>query len=209
MNSKIYKCLYFTFNILVFFIGIFIPPIYAKVSQNFAIFTLDDGSLPSVNLEFLPTFLIVAYILFLTKLLINIFSKNKNGTERKTKKIEILSILIWGASIVIWIFKVNNFSSGEWTLYTFLFITLIIMFLSLYYLFKTKKNKYSKLDILPLLIASIFIFLIFWIIHVNGKFRYIGTSNFNGIMIIDYIVFIIIPVQLVNIYNLFNLKSKK
>jgi len=215
MSSRLYKTFYVVFNILALLLGVYTTIILGEVMERFDLYNILAD--PSVMWEFENLISIVLYIFFMIKSLLNIVTKKQYDNRKKTILFRILSILIWVVSVVIWIKSgiKGDFVIGLWLLITGVFITLIIMILSLYYLFNSKKTKYSKLDVLPILITLVLILLIFLILDIYGRYG-ISLQGFSeeiinlvNVTVIDYMGFIIIPVQLVNIYNLFNLKSKK
>lgn len=219
MSSKIYKIIYSIFNLLSLLLII-----YAIFSGNkaFIIFTSDTSMGSSFILsDFIALLLIGVCIYFIAISLLNIITRKQHSTKLKTTIFRVLSIItLLIPLIIVGINIINEILNGNgssyyytWMLALIAIVTGIIMVVSLHYLFQTKKKKFDLKDILPIVISLIFITLLLTIYNINGEFVRLGTNNnslnFKPSTIIYYVGFVLIPVQLVNLYNLFNLKFKK
>jgi len=222
MNSKIYKSIYVVFN-LFFFLLILI--IINKAEVIAEIYTAVDNGVSSNSgfsfetiISFLP---LLVYGYFLVRALLNIVTKKQHNKKWKTILFRILSIIMWGVPIFSLGYNLLNEYTSDIPYYNTqlyilgfgMLITFIIITLSFYYLFKNQKETYSKTDIISIFITFCFIILIFVIFNINGNFTRIGTNNqsinFKDLTLIYYMCFILVPIQLVNLYNLFNLKAIK
>ena len=217
MSNKVYKIIYSIFNFLSLLLII-----YAIFSGNkaFIIFTSDTAMDSSFILsDFITLFLIGICIYFIAMALLNIITRKQYSTKLKTKIFRVLSIItLLIPLIIVGINIINEILNGNGSLYYYTWMlaliviaTGIIMVISLHYLFQTKKKKFDLKDILPIIISLIFIIMLLVVYNINGEFARFGTKNnslnFKSGTIIYYISFILVPVQLVNIYNLFNLKK--
>lgn len=219
MNSKMYKSLYVVFNLFFLMLIIYVVATYNVGCELFDLYqSLNSSTLLD---DILSLIFIGICIYFMVRSLINIVTKKQHDKKWKTRLFRILSVLTLSIpTLIASINMINQIQMGNgssylyiWTLCFGLIVTGIIMTFSMYYLFKTKKNKFEIKDMMPIVITLLFMGLLLGIFNINGKFTRIGTNqdglNFKPLTLIYYMIFSIIPVQLVNVYNIFNLRIKK
>jgi len=218
MSNKVYKNLYLIFNVSLLLLGVITLFLADGGFEQFALYANEN----SHNLleDIFHMILIIIYIYFIIKSLLNIVNKKQYNKKWKTVLCRILSVLLLVISTLVLINAGLSYMNhmSPFFLYdiqTCLFvigviITCISMVLSVNFLFKSKKEKFNKKDIIPLVTMLLFITLIIIIIstspkHNNNNIWY----EFNYVILMYYINFILVPIQLVNLYNLFNLKKIK
>ena len=154
-------------------------------------------------------FLVGLYISFMVMSVLNIVTKKQYSTKFRTLFFRILSVMILLVPIVVGAINLIKYYRKLFFLLVNLEVTGIIMVLSLYYLFKTTKKIFDLKDIMPIIICLIFITILLIVYNKNGEFARMGTiGDFKSATMLYYMSFLLIPIQLVNVYNLCNLKLK-